>query len=105
MPRKSVNGRVGFSTRLRPEAIGALVDRAIARYGRRNSVNLIIEDVVMSRPFEPTPVQADDPLLRACWHERDTEAQAIERCRVELAALRRQLQERDAEIAQLRGDQ
>lgn len=42
----------------------------------------------MSLPFEPTTEQKRDPVLAACWHDRLTEQETIERCCVEIANLR-----------------
>lgn len=105
MPRRAAAPRVQLPVRVAPDVAAELRREARSQFGKESMAGRLIEEKFMkSRDFNPTRQQVDDPLLRACWMDHYTEADTIERCRAELAELRKQLQERDAEISQLRGE-
>jgi len=90
--------REKLNVRVLPEAKEGIRREAKRRHGSASKSARVLEERYMkSKPYEPTPEQAEDPTLRRCWHERATEAETIQVVAVELRTLRAQLRQYEAQ--------
>lgn len=75
-----------------PSAVSELRRRAHAQLGSGARAGRLLEEILMaSRRYQPTPDQAEDPVLRRAWSGAATEEETIQAAFEELRELRARL--------------